>query len=618
MKSTGKTKAEQKKKPNTREAAEKDSFGPRPKEKEYVIRVCMGTGGVTAGGEKVIDAFRSHLASVGLTVPVDECIKKVGCRGFCARDVLVDVQSTKGIHTYQFVNPDMVSRIVAEHLVRGKPVKEWLVEPDYHTFHERQKKIVLKHCGRIDPENIEEYIALKGYDGAEKVLTGMSPLEVIDEIRASKLRGRGGAGFSTGIKWNLCHMSKGVPKYLICNADEGDPGAFMDRAIIEGNPHSVLEGMIIGGYAIGANQGYIYIRAEYPLAIHRLAIAIRQAEEKGLLGGDIFGSGFAFDIKIKKGAGAFICGEETALIASIEGKRGIPRARPPFPVNKGLWGKPTTINNVETFANVPPIIRKGSSWFAAIGTEKSGGTKAFSLTGKVKNTGLIEVPIGITLREIVYEIGGGPPKNRKLKAVQTGGPSGGCIPADCIDTPVDYGSLVRLGSMMGSGGMVVMDDTTCMVDMAKFFLTFTQAESCGKCVPCRIGTKRMLEILTRITEGKGKASDIDQLEELGQDIKDASLCGLGMSAPNPVLSTIRYFRKEYEAHIIEGRCPAAVCEALRQYMVIDDVCKKCGKCKRVCPSGAIEWKPKETAYISREKCIKCGACFDACPFRSIV
>jgi NADH:ubiquinone oxidoreductase subunit F (NADH-binding)/Pyruvate/2-oxoacid:ferredoxin oxidoreductase delta subunit len=391
----------------------------------------------------------------------------------------------------------------------------------------------------------------------------------------------------------------------------------MDRAIIEGNPHSVLEGMIIGGYAIGADQGYIYIRAEYPLAIQRLIIAIKQAEEKGFLGNDIFGSGFAFDIKIKKGAGAFICGEETALIASIEGKRGIPKARPPFPVNKGLWGKPTTINNVETFANVPPIIRKGSSWFAAIGTEKSGGTKAFSLTGKVKNTGLIEVPMGISLKEIVYEIGGGPPKNRTLKAVQTGGPSGGCIPAAYLDTPVDYGSLVKLGSMMGSGGMVVMDDTTCMVDMAKFFLTFTQTESCGKCVPCRIGTKRMLEILTRITGGKGKESDIDLLDELAWDIKDASLCGLGMSAPNPVLSTIRYFRNEYEAHIIEGRCPAAVCEALRQYVVMDDVCKKCGKCKRVCPAGAIEWEAKAAAYISRDKCIKCGACFDACPFRSI-
>jgi NADH-quinone oxidoreductase subunit F len=588
------------------------------KEKEYAIRVCMGTGGVTAGGEKVLDAFRSQLSSFGLTVPVDECIKKVGCRGFCARDVLVDIQSKEDLHTYQYVDPEMVTRIVEEHLMQGKPVKEWLVGPDYHNFHEKQKKIVLRHCGRIDPENIEEYITLKGYEGAAKALTGMNRLEVIDEVRASGLRGRGGAGFSTGVKWNLCNISPGIPKYIICNADEGDPGAFMDRAIIEGNPHSVLEGMIIGGYAIGANQGYIYIRAEYPLAIHRLIIAIKQAEEKGFLGNDIFGSGFAFDVKIKKGAGAFICGEETALIASIEGKRGIPKARPPFPVNKGLWGKPTTINNVETFANVPPIIRKGSSWFAAIGTEKSGGTKAFSLTGKVKNTGLIEVPMGISLKEIVYEIGGGPPKNRTLKAVQTGGPSGGCIPAAYLDTPVDYDSLVKLGSMMGSGGMVVMDDTTCMVDMAKFFLTFTQTESCGKCVPCRIGTKRMLEILTRITAGKGKESDIDLLDELAWDIKDASLCGLGMSAPNPVLSTIRYFRREYEAHIIEGRCPATVCEALRQYVVMDDVCKKCGKCKRVCPSGAIDWEAKATAYINRDKCIKCGACFDACPFRSIV
>jgi len=618
VKQTGKTKSKQKKTPETRQATGKCFSGRTFKEKEYAIRVCMGTGGVTAGGEKVIDAFRSQLSSFGLTVPVDECVKKVGCRGFCARDVLVDIQSKEDLHTYQFVDPGMVTRIVEEHLMDGKPVKEWLVGPEYHNFHEKQKKIVLKYCGRIDPENIEEYITIKGYEGAEKALTGMNRLEVIDEVRASGLRGRGGAGFSTGVKWNLCNISQGIPKYIICNADEGDPGAFMDRAIIEGNPHSVLEGMIIGGYAIGANQGYIYIRAEYPLAIQRLIIAIKQAEEKGFLGNDIFGSGFAFDIKIKKGAGAFICGEETALIASIEGKRGKPRARPPFPVNKGLWGKPTTINNVETFANVPPIMRKGSSWFAAIGTEKSGGTKAFSLTGKVKNTGLIEVPMGISLREIVYDIGGGPPKNRTLKAVQTGGPSGGCIPAAHLDTPVDYDSLIRLGSIMGSGGMVVMDDTTCMVDMAKFFLTFTQTESCGKCVPCRIGTKRMLEILTRITGGKGKESDIDLLDELAWDIKDASLCGLGMSAPNPVLSTIRYFRGEYEAHIIEGRCPATVCEALRQYVVMDDVCKKCGKCKRVCPSGAIEWEAKATAYISRDKCIKCGACFDACPFRSIV
>lgn len=588
------------------------------KPEDCSVRVCLGTGGISAGGEQVMDAFRHNLSARDLAIPVEKRLKRVGCRGFCSRDVLVDIQSEKDVHTYQYVTPEMVERIVEEHLVQGNPVKEWLLTPEAQNFHAKQKKIVLKFCGLIDPENINDYLEVQGYEAAKNVLSKMTPWDVIEEVKASGLRGRGGAGFSTGLKWNLCNISKGQPKYIICNADEGDPGAFMDRAIIEGNPHSVLEGMIIGGYAIGANQGYIYIRAEYPLAIKRLTVAIQQARKLGLLGKNIFDSAFSFDIKIKKGAGAFICGEETALIASIEGKRGVPKARPPFPVNKGLWDKPTTINNVETFANIAPIIMNGAAWFAAIGTEKSTGTKAFSLTGKVRNTGLIEVPMGITLNEIVYDIGGGAPKHRKIKAVQTGGPSGGCIPAEYMDMPVDYESLTKLGSMMGSGGMVVMDDTTCMVDMAKFFVAFTQRESCGKCVPCRIGTKRMLEILTRITGGKGRADDIDLLAELGRDIKEASLCGLGLSAPNPVLSTIRYFRKEYESHIHEGRCPAMVCKALRQYKVIADDCKKCGKCKMVCPAGAMEWEKKSTAYLNKEKCIKCGACFDACHFRAIV
>ncbi len=412
-------------------------------------------------------------------------------------------------------------------------------------------------------------------------------------------------------------MSRNFPKYIICNADEGDPGAFMDRSIIEGNPHSIIEGMIIGGYAIGANTGYIYIRAEYPLAIERLKIAIAEATQKGFLGKNIFRRGFDFTIRIKKGAGAFICGEETALIASIEGKRGLPRSRPPFPVYTGLWGKPTVINNVETLSNLPLIIINGASWFSSIGSDKSKGTKVFALTGKIKNTGLIEVPMGITLREIIYDIGGGMEKNRTLKAVQTGGPSGGCIPASHINMPVDYESLMRIGSMMGSGGMVVMDDTTCMVDMAKFFTSFTQNESCGKCVPCRIGTKRMLEILTRIIEGKGREGDIDLLIELGTDIKLSSLCGLGQTAPNPVLSTINFFKDEYESHIKDGICPARVCKALRQYVVNAEICKMCGKCARVCPSGAIIWQRKQNAFINKTKCIKCGACFDACPFDSI-
>ncbi len=586
---------------------------------ELTIRVCMGTGGLAAGSQEVIDEFHRQLGAKKIKVSIiKKCVNKTGCRGFCAKDVLVDVIRNGKTETYQLITPDKVERIVEEHIIKGQPVKEWLVGPEYYTFHEKQTKVLLKQCGQIDPEDINAYLEIGGYEGAKKALS-LDPFEVIEEIKSSGLRGRGGAGFLTGLKWEFCYRAKSDQKYIICNADEGDPGAFMDRSIIEGNPHSVIEGMIIGGYAIGATQGYVYIRAEYPLAIKRLKIALEQARAKGFLGKNILRSGFDFDIRIKEGAGAFVCGEETALIASIEGERGQPRAKPPFPVVKGLWGKPTVINNVETLANVPLIITKGASWFASIGTKKSRGTKVFALTGKIKNTGLIEVPMGITLREIIYDIGGGMEKpNRKLKAVQTGGPSGGCIPASLIDMPVDYESLIRVGSMMGSGGMVVMDDSTCMVEMAKFFLSFTQKESCGKCVPCRIGTKRMLEILTRITEGKGRESDIDLLIELGTDIKLSSLCGLGQSAPNPVLSTINYFREEYESHIKEGICPARVCKALRQYVVSPELCKMCGKCFKVCPSGAIAWEKKKKAEIDKNKCIKCGACYDACPFDAIL
>jgi len=616
MQKKPRTPTDKKKKTNTRKPAK--AVRKKKDIKDFTIRVCVGTGGLAAGSNEVIAAFCKELDKHKIKTPVEKkCVDNTGCRGFCAKDVLVDIIQGGNISTYQFVTPEMVPRIVEEHIINGRPVEEWLAGPDYHAFHSKQTKILLEQCGQIDPEDIEAYISINGYEGAKKALS-LTPFEVIEEIKASGLRGRGGAGFPTGLKWELCSLAKGSPKYIICNADEGDPGAFMDRSIIEGNPHAVIEGMIIGGYAIGANQGYVYIRAEYPLAVKRLRIAIEQAKQKGFLGKNIFDSGFDFDISIKEGAGAFICGEETALIASIEGKRGMPRAKPPFPVNKGLWGKPTVINNVETLANLPIIITKGASWFSSIGSEKSKGTKVFALTGKVKNTGLIEVPMGITLKEIIYDIGGGMEKGRTLKAVQTGGPSGGCIPASHIDMPVDYESLAGIGSMMGSGGMVVMDDTTCMVDMAKFFLSFTQRESCGKCVPCRIGTKRMLEILQRITEGRGREGDIDLLIELGTDIRLSSLCGLGQTAPNPVLSTIRFFREEYEAHIDRGICPARVCKALRQYVVDTEICKMCGKCMRVCPSGAITWQKKRPAFIDKEKCIKCGACYDACPFNAIL
>jgi NADH:ubiquinone oxidoreductase subunit F (NADH-binding) len=579
----------------------------------------MGTGGIAAGGVEVISSFEKAFAAAGIRASVEKncSVHKVGCRGFCARDVLVDVIINGDKTTYQYIKPDMVERIVNEHIMGGAPVGDWLVKDDYHTFHDKQVKVVLSDCGEVDPEDIGSYISRGGYEATKKVLTTMTPQETIEVIKASGLRGRGGAGFSTGVKWDMAIKAPGPTKYLICNADEGDPGAFMDRSVVEGNPHAVIEGMIIGAYAIGAPYGYVYIRAEYPLAVERLHLAIRQAKERGFLGRNIFGKGVDFNIKVKLGAGAFVCGEETALIASIEGKRGQPRAKPPFPVQKGLWGKPTIINNVETLANVPYIMRRGASWYAGMGTEKSKGTKVFALTGKILNSGLIEVPMGIPLKEVIYDIGGGIEGGKKLKAVQTGGPSGGCIPSNMVDTTLDYESLGKVGSIMGSGGMVVLDETDCMVNVAKYFLEFTKSESCGKCIPCRIGTKRLLEILTRITEGKGREGDIELLETLSSDVKTSSLCGLGQSAPNPVLSTIRYYRDEYEAHIYEKRCPAGVCKDLLSYSILDEFCKGCTACTRVCPAGAIIGEKKKPHKIIQDICIKCGACFETCKFKAI-
>jgi NADH:ubiquinone oxidoreductase subunit F (NADH-binding)/(2Fe-2S) ferredoxin len=587
--------------------------------KEISIKVCMGTGGMAAGGEQVMSTFEKAFAAAGLSASVEKhcSMHKVGCRGFCARDVLVDVIVDGKKSTYEYIKTDMVERIVNEHIVGNAPVHEWLVKDDYHTFHDKQVKVVLSDCGEVDPENIDSYISRGGYEAMKKVMETMTPQEIIEVIKASGLRGRGGAGFPTGMKWDMAIKAPGPVKYLICNADEGDPGAFMDRSVVEGNPHAVIEGMIIGAYAIGAPYGYVYIRAEYPLAVERLHLALKQAQERGFLGKNILGKSFNFKVKVKLGAGAFVCGEETALIASIEGKRGTPRAKPPFPVQKGLWGYPTIINNVETLANVPYIMRKGAAWYAGMGTEKSKGTKVFALTGKILNSGLIEVPMGISLKEVIYDIGGGIEGGRKLKAVQTGGPSGGCIPASIIDTTLDYESLGKVGSIMGSGGMVVLDETDCMVNVAKYFLQFTQSESCGKCVPCRIGTKRLLEILTRITEGKGRATDIDLLQTLSSDVKTSSLCGLGQSAPNPVLSTIKYFRDEYEAHIHEKRCPAGVCKDLLTYSIIEDACKGCTVCALACPSGAITGEKKKPHKINQDLCIKCGACFDKCKFKAI-
>ena len=580
------------------------------------MRVVVGQGscGVATGARKTAAEFEKQIAAKGLDIPV----QVTGCVGTCYLEPIVDVyDDNEELTRYVKVQPDKVEAIVEGHLAGGKPVAEQAISEEDKQFVEKQQRVVLRNCGVINPEDIEEYLAVDGYKAIEKVLKEMKPEEVIEEIKVSGLRGRGGAGFPTWFKWNAAKENKGDQKYLVCNADEGDPGAFMDRSVLEGDPHSLLEGMIIGGYAMGATEGVIYCRAEYPLAIKRLEIAMEQAREKGFLGKNIFGSGFDFDIRIKAGAGAFVCGEETALIASLEGERGMPRLKPPFPAAKGYWQKPTDINNVETLANVPWIIYNGGKAFAQFGTEKSSGTKVFALAGKIKKGGLVEVPLGMTIREVIFGIGGGIKNDREFKAVQMGGPSGGCIPASLIDTPVTYEDINKTGAIVGSGGMIVMDEDTCMVDMARYFLNFTRDESCGKCNYCRIGTKRMLEILERITEGKGEDGDIEKLEELANKIKDGSLCGLGQTAPNPVLTTIRYFRNEYEDHIYNKKCTAGSCKALIEYN-ITDACKGCTLCAKNCPVDAISGSVKELHVIDHDKCIKCGKCMDHCKFNAIV
>ena len=580
------------------------------------MRVVVGQGscGVATGARKTAAEFEKQIAAKGLDIPV----QVTGCVGTCYLEPIVDVyDDNEELTRYVKVQPDKVEAIVEGHLAGGKPVTEQAISEEDKQFVEKQQRVVLRNCGVINPEDIEEYLAVDGYKAIEKVLKEMKPEEVIEEIKVSGLRGRGGAGFPTWFKWNAAKENKGDQKYLVCNADEGDPGAFMDRSVLEGDPHSLLEGMIIGGYAMGATEGVIYCRAEYPLAIKRLEIAMEQAREKGFLGKNIFGSGFDFDIRIKAGAGAFVCGEETALIASLEGERGMPRLKPPFPAAKGYWQKPTDINNVETLANVPWIIYNGGKAFAQFGTEKSSGTKVFALAGKIKKGGLVEVPMGMTIREVIFGIGGGIKNDREFKAVQMGGPSGGCIPAELIDTPVTYEDINKTGAIVGSGGMIVMDEDTCMVDMARYFLNFTRDESCGKCNYCRIGTKRMLEILERITEGKGEDGDIEKLEELANKIKDGSLCGLGQTAPNPVLTTIRYFRNEYEDHIYNKKCTAGSCKALIEYN-ITDACKGCTLCAKNCPVDAISGSVKELHVIDHDKCIKCGKCMDHCKFNAIV
>ena len=580
------------------------------------MRVVVGQGscGIATGAKKTAAEFERLIAENNLDVKVDV----TGCVGTCYLEPIVDVYDDDGKLTrYVKVQPDKAAKIVEEHLKNGKAVEEQSITAEDEEFVTKQQRVVLRNCGVINPEEIDEYIAVDGYKAIEKVLASMSPEDVIEEIKVSGLRGRGGAGFPTWFKWNGAYQSQGKEKYLVCNADEGDPGAFMDRSVLEGDPHSLIEGMIIGGYAMGASEGVIYCRAEYPLAIKRLEIAMEQARSKGFLGKNIFGSSFSFDIRIKAGAGAFVCGEETALIASLEGERGMPRLKPPFPAQKGYWEKPTDINNVETLANVPWIIYNGGAAFGAMGTEKSKGTKVFALAGKIKKGGLVEVPMGLTLKDVIFDIGGGIKNDRQFKAVQMGGPSGGCIPADLIDTPVTYEDINKTGAIVGSGGMIVMDEDTCMVDMARYFLNFTRDESCGKCNYCRIGTKRMLEILERITEGEGKEGDIELLEELANKIKDGSLCGLGQTAPNPVLTTIKYFRNEYEDHIYNKKCTAGSCKALITFN-ITDACVGCTLCKRNCPVDAITGELKEMHVIDKEKCIKCGKCIESCKVGAII
>ena len=588
------------------------------------VLVCGGTGCTSSNSQKIIEAMEAEIKAKGLENEVQ--VIRTGCFGLCALGPIMIVYP-EGCF-YSEVKVEDVPEIVEEHLLKGRMVRRLLYEETVTAqevkglndtdFYKKQKRVALRNCGVINPEDINEYIAYDGYQALAKCLTEYTPEQVIQIVKDSGLRGRGGGGFPTGLKWSFTAKNQADQKYVVCNADEGDPGAFMDRSVLEGDPHCIIEAMTICGYATGATEGYIYVRAEYPIAVARLQIAINQAKQLGLLGKDIFGSGFDFDLHVKLGAGAFVCGEETALMTSIEGNRGEPRPRPPYPAVKGLFGKPTTENNVETFANIPAIIRNGGAWFASMGTEKSKGTKVFALGGKITNTGLVEIPMGTTLREIIEEIGGGIPGGKKFKAAQTGGPSGGCIPAHLMDTPIDYDNLTAIGCMMGSGGLIVMDEDNCMVDIAKFFLDFTVDESCGKCTPCRVGTKRLREMLDKITDGKATMEDLDELEALCHYIKDNSLCGLGQTAPNPVLATLKFFRDEYEAHVLEKRCPAGVCKKLLSYSIVEDLCKGCTACARKCPVGAISGAVKQVHTIDNEKCIKCGVCMDTCKFHAII
>ncbi len=589
------------------------------------VLVCGGTGCTSSGSAQIVEKLESEIAKNGLSDEVQ--VVKTGCFGLCALGPIMIIYPEGTF--YSMVKVDDIPEIVSEHLLKGRIVSRLVYDETVTdkgikslndtAFYKKQHRVALRNCGVINPENIEEYIGTGGYEALGKVLTEMTPEDVIQTILDSGLRGRGGGGFPTGMKWKLARniVPDADQKYVCCNADEGDPGAFMDRSVLEGDPHVVLEAMAIAGYAIGASQGYIYVRAEYPIAVKRLEIAINQAREYGLLGKDIFGTGFDFDIGLRLGAGAFVCGEETALMTSIEGNRGEPRPRPPFPAEKGLFGKPTILNNVETYANIPQIIVNGADWFASMGTEKSKGTKVFALGGKIKNTGLVEIPMGTKLRTIIEEIGGGIPNGKKFKAAQTGGPSGGCIPAEHYDIEIDYDNLIAIGSMMGSGGLIVMDEDNCMVDIAKFFLAFTVDESCGKCTPCRIGTKRLYELLDKVTKGQGTLEDLDKIEDLCYYIKNNSLCGLGQTAPNPVLSTLRYFKDEYIAHVVDKTCPAGVCKDLLKYVIDKDKCKGCTLCAKQCPAGAIEGSVKNPHTIDQSKCIKCGACMEKCKFGAI-